>query len=87
VKVHVTVKPVMDFSAQVCVQCVQADGSGVDLANAKMSMNPLDGNALEEAIRLKGKGVATGIIIVSTASGRRRKRCKRRWRWVLTARS
>lgn len=83
-KVLVTVKPVMGFSAQVRVQ---ADGSGVDLANVKMSMNPLDGNAVEEAIRLKGKGVATGVIIVSTASGRCRKRCTRRWRWVLTARS
>ena len=45
--------------------CVKADGSGVDLANVKMSMNPFDEIAVEEAIRLKEKGVATEVIVVS----------------------
>jgi len=44
---------------------VKADGSGVDLANVKMSMNPFDEIAVEEAIRLKEKGVATEIVVVS----------------------
>jgi len=44
---------------------VKADGSGVDLANVKMSMNPFDEIAVEEAIRLKEKGVASEIVVVS----------------------
>jgi electron transfer flavoprotein beta subunit len=44
---------------------VKADGSGIDLANVKMSMNPFDEIAVEEAIRLKEKGVATEIVVVS----------------------
>jgi electron transfer flavoprotein beta subunit len=44
---------------------VKADGSGVDLANVKMSMNPFDEIAVEEAIRLKEKGAATEIVVVS----------------------
>ncbi|MBJ6123749.1 electron transfer flavoprotein subunit beta/FixA family protein, partial [Sphingomonas sp. BT553] len=44
---------------------VKADGSGVDLANVKMSMNPFDEIAVEEAIRLKEKGAVTEIVVVS----------------------
>ena len=44
---------------------VKADGTGVDLANVKMSMNPFDEIAVEEAIRLKEKGVATEVVAVS----------------------
>jgi electron transfer flavoprotein beta subunit len=44
---------------------VKADGSGVDLANVKMSMNPFDEIAIEEAVRLKEKGVATEVIVVT----------------------
>jgi len=61
-KVLVAVKRVLD--ANVKAQ-VRADGSGVDLANVKMSMNPFDEIAVEEAVRLKEKGVVTEIIAVS----------------------
>ena len=61
-KVLVPVKRVIDYNVKVRVR---ADGSGVDLANVKMSMNPFDEIAVEEAIRLKEKGVATEIVAVS----------------------
>lgn len=61
-KVLVPVKRVIDFNVKARVK---ADGSGVDLANVKMSMNPFDEIAVEEAIRLKEKGVATEIVVVS----------------------
>ncbi|MFD2172788.1 electron transfer flavoprotein subunit beta/FixA family protein [Rhodobacter lacus] len=61
-KVLVPVKRVIDYNVKVRVK---ADGSGVDLANVKMSMNPFDEIAVEEAIRLKEKGVATEIVVVS----------------------
>jgi electron transfer flavoprotein beta subunit len=62
VKVIVPVKRVLDYNVK---PRVKADGSGVDLANVKMSMNPFDEIAVEEAIRLKEKGVATEIVAVS----------------------
>jgi electron transfer flavoprotein beta subunit len=61
-KVLVPVKRVVDYNVKVRVK---PDGSGVDLANVKMSMNPFDEIAVEEAIRLKEKGVATEIVVVS----------------------
>jgi electron transfer flavoprotein beta subunit len=61
-KVLVPVKRVVDFNVKVRVK---ADGSGVELANVKMSMNPFDEIAVEEAIRLREKGAATEIIAVS----------------------
>src|ERR1700757_2596350 len=61
-KILVPVKRVVDFNVKVRVK---PDGSGVDLANVKMSMNPFDEIAVEEAVRLKEKGVATEIIAVS----------------------
>ncbi|MEL6204821.1 MAG: electron transfer flavoprotein subunit beta/FixA family protein [Pseudomonadota bacterium] len=61
-KVLVPVKRVIDYNVKVRVK---ADGSGVDLANVKMSMNPFDEIAVEEAIRLKEKGTATEVIAVS----------------------
>jgi len=61
-KVLVPVKRVLDYNVK---PRVKADGSGVDLANVKMSMNPFDEIAVEEAIRLKEKGVATEIVVVS----------------------
>ena len=60
-KLLVAVKRVIDFNVK---PRVKADGSGVDLANVKMSMNPFDEIAVEEAIRLKDKGV-TEIVVVS----------------------
>jgi electron transfer flavoprotein beta subunit len=61
-KVLVPVKRVIDYNVKVRVR---ADGSGVDLANVKMSMNPFDEIAVEEAIRLKEAGVATEVVAVS----------------------
>jgi electron transfer flavoprotein beta subunit len=61
-KVLVAVKRVVDSNVKVRVR---ADGSGVDLANVKMSMNPFDEIAVEEATRLKEKGVVTEIVAVS----------------------
>jgi electron transfer flavoprotein beta subunit len=61
-KVLVAVKRVVDYNVKIRVK---ADGSGVELANVKMSMNPFDEIGVEEAIRLKEKGVATEIIAVS----------------------
>src|ERR687893_1149023 len=61
-KLLVPVKRVIDFNVK---PRVKMDGSGVDLANVKMSMNPFDEIAVEEAVRLKEKGVATEVIAVS----------------------
>jgi len=61
-KILVPVKRVLDYNLK---PRVKADGSGVDLANVKQSMNPFDEIAVEEAIRLKEKGVATEIVAVS----------------------
>ena len=61
-KVLVPVKRVIDYNVKVRVK---ADGTGVDLANVKMSMNPFDEIAVEEAIRLKEAGVASEVIVVS----------------------
>ena len=61
-KILVPVKRVLDYNVKARVK---ADGSGVDLANVKMSMNPFDEIALEEAIRIKEKGNAEEIIAVS----------------------
>ncbi|TSE31764.1 electron transfer flavoprotein subunit beta/FixA family protein [Tepidimonas charontis] len=61
-KILVPVKRVVDYNVKVRVK---ADGSGVDIANVKMSMNPFDEIAVEEAVRLKEKGVASEIVAVS----------------------
>jgi electron transfer flavoprotein beta subunit len=62
VKLLVPVKRVVDYNVKVRVK---ADGSGVDLANVKMSMNPFDEIAVEEAVRLKEKGIAAEVVVVS----------------------
>jgi electron transfer flavoprotein beta subunit len=61
-KVLVPVKRVVDYNVKVRVK---SDGSGVDIANVKMSMNPFDEIAVEEAVRLKEKGAVTEIVAVS----------------------
>jgi electron transfer flavoprotein beta subunit len=61
-KVLVPVKRVVDYNVKVRVK---GDGTGVDIANVKMSMNPFDEIAVEEAVRLKEKGAATEIVAVS----------------------
>ena len=87
-KVLVAVKRVVDFNVKIRVK---ADGSGVELANVKMSMNPFDEIAVEEAIRLKEGGKATEIVAMATrlrrgpsvqnrGSCRRRQECRGRAR-------
>jgi electron transfer flavoprotein beta subunit len=61
-KILVPVKRVIDYNVK---PRVKADGSGVDLANVKMSMNPFDEIAVEEAIRLREKGAASEVVVVS----------------------
>ena len=61
-KVLVPVKRVLDYNVK---PRVKADGSGVDLANVKMSMNPFDEIAIEEAVRLKEKGPVTEVVVVT----------------------
>jgi electron transfer flavoprotein beta subunit len=61
-KILVPVKRVVDYNVKVRVK---SDGTGVDIANVKMSMNPFDEIAVEEAVRLKEKGVVTEVIAVS----------------------
>jgi electron transfer flavoprotein beta subunit len=61
-KILTPIKRVVDFNVKVRVK---ADGTGVDTANVKMSMNPFDEIAVEEAVRLKEKGVATEVVAVS----------------------
>ena len=66
-KILVPVKRVIDYNVK---PRVKPDGSGADLANVKMSMNPFDEIAVEEAIRLKESGAATEIIAVSVGPGK-----------------
>ena len=61
-KILVAIKRVVDFNVKVRVK---ADGTGVETANVKMSMNPFDEIAIEEAVRLKEAGAATDILVVS----------------------
>src|SRR5476651_1869186 len=61
-KILVPVKRVVDYNVKVRVK---SDGTGVDIANVKMSMNPFDEIAIEEAVRLREKGVATEVIAAS----------------------
>src|SRR3989475_2858860 len=61
-KILVPVKRVVDYNVKVQVR---SDGTGVDIANVKMSMNPFDEIAVEEAVRLKESGVATEVVAVS----------------------
>jgi electron transfer flavoprotein beta subunit len=62
VKILVPVKRVIDYNVRVRVK---ADGSGVDLANVKMAMNPFDEIAVEEALRLREAGIAAEVVVVS----------------------
>ena len=61
-RILVPVKRVVDYNVKIRVK---SDGSGVELANVKMSMNPFDEIAVEEAIRLKEKGIASEVVVVS----------------------
>ena len=66
-KILVSVKRVLDYNVKVRVS---PDGRGVDLANVKMSMNPFDEIAVEEAVRLKEAGVATDVVAVSCGTSK-----------------
>ncbi len=66
-KILVAVKRVVDYAVKIRVK---ADGSGIELANVKMSMNPFDEIAVEEAVRLKEKGTATDVVVVSIGSAK-----------------
>src|SRR5215208_1245605 len=61
-KLLVPVKRVVDYNVKVRVK---ADGSGVETANVKMSMNPFDEIAVEESVRLKEAGIATEVLVAS----------------------
>jgi hypothetical protein len=69
-KILVPVKRVVDYNVKIRVK---PDGSGVELANVKMSMNPFDEIAVEEAMRLKEAGKATEVVVVSIGPARRRR--------------
>ena len=87
-KILVPVKRVVDYNVKVRVK---ADGSGVDLANVKMSMNPFDEIAVEEAVRLKEAGVVTEVVAVSCGCAHfpavHLARCRPRRRWKRAGRS
>ena len=84
-KVLVAVKRVVDFKVKIRVK---SDGSGVELANVKMSMNPFDEIAVEEAVRLKEKGVVQEIVAVSIGPAQSPRRPSApRSRWAPTAAS
>ena len=82
-KIVVAVKRVVDYAVKIRVK---SDGTGIELANVKMSMNPFDEIAVEEAIRLKEKGAVSEIIAVSIGPQevplRRKRHCARRSRSV-----
>ena len=61
-KILVTVKRVIDYNVQIRVK---SDGSGIETDNVKMSMNPPDENAVEEALRIKESGIADEVVVVS----------------------
>lgn len=83
-KVLVPVKRVIDYNVKARVK---PDQSGVDTANVKMSMNPFCEIAVEEAVRLQEKGVATEVIAVSVGPTRRRRPFARPRPWASTAAS
>ena len=83
-KILVPVKRVVDFNVKIRVK---ADGSGVELANVKMSMNPFDEIAVEEAIRLKEAGKATEVVAASIGPAQAPRRSAPRSPWAPTAAS
>ena len=82
-KALVAVKRVVDYNVKVRVK---ADGSDVDIGNVKMSMNPFDEIAVEEAVRLKEAGKVSEIVAVSFGEKNVKRRYVLLWRWVPTVR-
>ena len=83
-KILVPVKRVVDYNVKIRIK---SDGSGVELANVKMSMNPFDEIAVEEALRQKEAGKATEVIACRSGRSRRPRRCAPRLPWAPTAAS
>ena len=81
-KVLVAVKRVVDYNVKIRVN---SDQTAVETANVKMSMNPFDEIAVEEAIRLKEAGAAEEIIVVSVGPTSLRRPFVPHWQWVRTA--
>ena len=80
-KALVAVKRVVDYNVKVRVK---ADGSDVDIGNVKMSMNPFDEIAVEEAVRLKEAGKVSEIVAVSLGEKKCEETLRTAWRWVPT---
>ena len=72
-KILVPVKRVVDYNVKIRVK---ADGSGVELANVKMSMNPFDEISVEEALRLKEAGKADEVVVVSIGPQQAQETCR-----------
>ena len=83
-KALVAVKRVVDYNVKVRVK---SDQTGVDIANVKMSMNPFDEIAVEEAVRLKEKGVVSEIIAVSCGDAKAQETLRTAWPSAPTAAS
>ena len=84
-KILVGYKRVVDYNVRIQVK---PDGSGVVTDGVKLSANPFDDIALEEALRLREKGVATEVVVVDDRPGRRcRRTCATAWRWAPIVRS
>ena len=81
-KILVCVKRVVDFNVKVRVK---SENTGVDIANVKMSMNPFDEIGVEEAVRLKEKGVVTEVIAVSCGAAQCQERYAPPWQSARTA--
>ena len=83
-KILVGYKRVVDYNVRIQVK---PDGSGVVTDGVKLSPNPFDEIALEEALRLRDKGIATEVIVATIGPPTRRRTCATAWRWAPTARS
>ncbi len=83
-KIVVPAKRAVDYNVKIRVK---ADGSGVELSNVKMSMNPFDEIAIEEALRIKEAGKADEVIVVSIGPAQAARQFAPDWRWAPTAAS
>ena len=81
-KALVAVKRVIDYNVKIRVK---ADGSGVETANVKMSMNPFDEIGIEEALRLREAGIVSEVVRFRSVPRNARRRSAPLWRWVPTA--
>ena len=82
-RILVAIKRVVDYNVRIRVK---PDGSGVMLDGVKLSINPFDQIAIEEALRIKERGRADEVVIATIAPADARPRCAMRWPWVRNAR-